>query len=104
MRLGINTFLFVSPFTTDSVKLFPKFKKWGFQTIEIPVEDPSHIDPAAVKKALDKNGLRYAWPTLVLCAVISTAGLLWLARQGRSHRASSVSRRLIPDDLVPHQA
>ena len=57
MRLGINTFLFVSPFTTDSVKLFPKFKKWGFQTIEIPIEDPSHIDPAAVKKALDKNGL-----------------------------------------------
>jgi hypothetical protein len=26
MRFGINTFLFTSPFTTQSVKLFPKFK------------------------------------------------------------------------------
>ncbi|MDB6056096.1 MAG: Xylose isomerase domain protein barrel [Verrucomicrobiales bacterium] len=57
MRYGINSFLFVSPFTTESVKLFPQFKKWGFDSVEIPVEDPSHIDPAAVKAALDKNGL-----------------------------------------------
>ena len=57
MRLGINTFLFTSPFTNESTKLFPKFKKWGFATIEIPVEDPSHIDPAHVKRELDKNGL-----------------------------------------------
>lgn len=57
MRLGINTFLFTSPFTTESTKLFPKFKKWGFETVEIPVEDPSHIDPAKVKAAADKAGL-----------------------------------------------
>ncbi len=57
MRLGINTFLFTSPFTTESTKHFPKFKKWGFETVEIPVEDPSHIDPAKVKAAADKAGL-----------------------------------------------
>src|SRR5258705_10573972 len=57
MRLGINTFLFTSPFTNDSTKLFKQFKRWGFDTIEIPVEDPSHIDPAHVKAELDKNGL-----------------------------------------------
>jgi D-psicose/D-tagatose/L-ribulose 3-epimerase len=57
MRFGINTFLFTSPFTTESVKLFPKFKKWGFDTIEIPVEAPEHIDPAKVKAAADKHGL-----------------------------------------------
>jgi D-psicose/D-tagatose/L-ribulose 3-epimerase len=57
MRFGINTFLFTSPFTNDSTKLFPQFKKWGFQTVEIPVEDPSHIDPAHVKRELDKSGL-----------------------------------------------
>src|SRR4030095_12234687 len=58
MRFGLNTFLYTSPFTTESVKLFPKFKKWGFDTIEIPVEDPSHIDPAKVKASADKNGLK----------------------------------------------
>lgn len=57
MRLGINTFLFTSPFTTKSTKLFPQFKKWGFETVEIPVEDPSHIDPERVRRELDKNGL-----------------------------------------------
>ena len=57
MRFGINTFLFTSPFTNDSTKLFKTFKKWGFATVEIPIEDPSHIDPAAVKTAADKVGI-----------------------------------------------
>ncbi len=57
MRFGINTFLFTSPFTNESVSLFPQFKKWGFQTVEIPIEDTSHIDPAFVKAELDKHGL-----------------------------------------------
>jgi D-psicose/D-tagatose/L-ribulose 3-epimerase len=57
MRFGINTFLFTSPFTNDSTKLFRQFKKWGFYTVEIPIEDPAHIDPAHVKKELDKHGL-----------------------------------------------
>lgn len=57
MRFGINSFLFVSPFTTDSVKLFKKFKDWGFDTVEIPIEDPSHIDPAKVKAGAEKAGI-----------------------------------------------
>ncbi len=57
MRFGINTFLFTSPFTNESTKLFKKFKAWGFQTVEIAIEDISHIDPAYVKAQLDKNGL-----------------------------------------------
>ena len=57
MRFGINTFLFTSPFTTQSTRLFPKFKGWGFDTVEIAIEDPSHIDPPKVKRELDKAGL-----------------------------------------------
>jgi D-psicose/D-tagatose/L-ribulose 3-epimerase len=57
MRFGINSFLFTSPFTNDSTKLFKTFKRWGFDTVEIPIEDPSHIDPAFVKTELDKAGL-----------------------------------------------
>lgn len=57
MRFGINSFLFTSPFTTESASLFPKFKKWGFDTVEIPIEDPSHIDAVQVRAALDKAGL-----------------------------------------------
>jgi len=57
MRFGINTFLFTSPFTNESTKLFPTFKKWGFETVEIAIEDPAHIDPGYVKAELDKAGL-----------------------------------------------
>lgn len=57
MKFGINTFLFTSPFTNESVSLFPMFKAWGFDSVEIALEDASHIDPVFVKKALDENGL-----------------------------------------------
>jgi D-psicose/D-tagatose/L-ribulose 3-epimerase len=57
MKFGINTFLFVSPFTTKSVTLFKKIKAWGFDSVELAIEDPSHIDAAKVKEALDRNGL-----------------------------------------------
>jgi len=57
MKFGVNTFLFTSPFNNASTKLFPKFKKWGFDTVELAIEDPSHIDPAHVKRELDRHGL-----------------------------------------------
>jgi len=57
MRFGLNTFLYASPFTNESVKLFPKLKKWGFDTVEIPVEALEHIDPAKLKAAAAKAGI-----------------------------------------------
>src|SRR5437762_9210323 len=57
MRFGINTFLFASPFTNVSAKLFPRFKKWGFDSVEIPIEDPAHIDPVFIKAELNRHGL-----------------------------------------------
>ena len=51
MRFGLNTFLYASPFTNKDVSLFKKLKKWGFDTVEIAIEDPSHVDPAILKKA-----------------------------------------------------
>ena len=57
MRIGINTFLFASPFTNESTRLLPRFKRWGFDTVELPIEDTSHIDPVYVKRELDLNGL-----------------------------------------------
>src|SRR5215471_222814 len=57
MRFGINTFLFTSPFTNKSTKLFKQFKRWGFDSVELAIEDPSHIDPAHIKRELDRHGL-----------------------------------------------
>lgn len=57
MKFGINTFLFTSPFTNASTRLFPKFKAWGFDGVEIAIENPADIDPAFVKAQLDRHGL-----------------------------------------------
>src|SRR5512137_922139 len=57
MRLGINTFLFTFPFTNQSTQWFKTFKKWGFDTVEIAIDDPANLDPAHIKAELDKAGL-----------------------------------------------
>ena len=57
ITFGVSTWLWQSPFTSESVSLFPKIKKMGFDVVEIPVEIPSEIDGKLVKKALDDNGL-----------------------------------------------
>lgn len=57
MKFGLNTFLFQSPFTNDSFHLIRKFRDWGFDSIEIAVEDVAHVNPSLLKKALDDNGM-----------------------------------------------
>lgn len=57
MQFGINTYLFSSPFTNDSISFFAQFKEWGFDFVEIALEEPSNIDPVLIRKALDDNEL-----------------------------------------------
>ena len=57
MRFSINTVLFVSPFTNADTKLFKTFKRWGYEAVEILVEEPSDIHPSRVQRELAKNGL-----------------------------------------------
>ncbi len=57
MRFGINSFLFTFPFTNQSTKWFKTFKKWGFDSVEIAVDDPAGFDPHFVKRKLDEAGL-----------------------------------------------
>jgi D-psicose/D-tagatose/L-ribulose 3-epimerase len=57
IKLGVTTWLWTSPFNSDTVALFPKIKKMGYDAVEIPVEDPTLIDTKTVKKALQDTGL-----------------------------------------------
>ncbi len=56
-HFGVSTWLWESPFNTESIRLFPKIKKMGFNAVEIPIEDPALIDGLVVKQALENNGL-----------------------------------------------
>ncbi len=58
MKFGVNTFVWVSPFTTAAVRdLAPKVKAMGFDILEVSCETPELIDVREVGKVIRDNGL-----------------------------------------------
>jgi len=57
VKFGVSTWLWTSPFTTETVNLFPKIKSMGYDAVEIPVEYPEMIDGKKVNEALQLHGL-----------------------------------------------
>jgi len=60
IKLGVSTWLWTSPFKTDTISLFSKIKTMGYDLVEIPVEDPALIDVKSVKEALREFDLEAA--------------------------------------------
>ena len=57
VKFGVSTWLWTSPFTTETIELFPKIKSMGYDAVEVPVEYPESIDGKTVRIALKNNGL-----------------------------------------------
>ena len=57
MKIGVNTWVWVSPFSTDSFGLIHKIRDYGFDVIEIAVDDPEIIDLAKFRRMLKDTGL-----------------------------------------------
>ena len=58
VKFGVSTWLWTSPFSSETIALFPKIKEYGYDAVEIPVEDPALIDIPVVADALASNGLK----------------------------------------------
>jgi D-psicose/D-tagatose/L-ribulose 3-epimerase len=58
MHFGVSTFLWKSPFTTNSFDLVHKIKEMGFDIIEIAVEKAELIDWVKLKELVKEVGLR----------------------------------------------
>ena len=59
MKFGVNTFVWVSPLTTEALgELAPRVKEMGFDICELAVENPDLIDVVETKKILEKNSLQ----------------------------------------------
>ncbi len=58
VTFGVSTWLWTSPFNRETIALFPKIKSFGYDAVEIPVEDPALIDIKLVKKALADQDLK----------------------------------------------
>jgi len=58
IQFGVNTWTWVSPFTTAHAPLlFPKIREMGFDVVEIALEDPALVDAAAVRSQLQEHNL-----------------------------------------------
>ena len=58
MRFGVNTWVWVSPLTTDQLRaLAPKVKGMGFDWIELPLESPDDLDAAEGAQIVADHGL-----------------------------------------------
>jgi D-psicose/D-tagatose/L-ribulose 3-epimerase len=55
---GANTFIWQSPFTTQDTSLFDHVKAFGFDAVELAVENQSLIDPLIVQRELKRTSLR----------------------------------------------
>ena len=68
VKFAVSTWLWTSPFNKETISLFPKIKSYGFDAVEIPVEDPSLIDLPSLKTALTDNEL-----APIICGAFGTS-------------------------------
>ena len=57
MKFGVSSYIWVSPFTDETLEQFAHARETGFDIYELAVEDPDSFTPELVKKAADKAGI-----------------------------------------------
>ena len=57
MKIGVNTWVWTSPFTTKEFDLIPKVKQMGFDILEVALDDAALIDAKLLRKMTEDNGL-----------------------------------------------
>lgn len=59
--IGANPWIWTSPVTDKALeKIIPRLREWGFDAIELPVEDVGDWSPHRVRRLLDEHGLKAA--------------------------------------------
>jgi D-psicose/D-tagatose/L-ribulose 3-epimerase len=58
MKFGVNTWVWTAPLTTEELEvLMPKIADWGFDHIEIPMDDPKDFDFKKCGEIIRKVGI-----------------------------------------------
>src|ERR1019366_5398591 len=57
MKIGVNTWVWTSPFSTKDFHLIPKVKQMGFDVLEVALDDESIIDAKLLRNSTEHNGL-----------------------------------------------
>src|SRR6478735_9399592 len=67
IKFAVSTWLWTSPFNSETIPLFRKIKEMGFDKVEIPIEDVHLIDVKKVKEGLLEYDLQP-----VICGAFGT--------------------------------
>ena len=82
MKIGVNLWVWGSPFNTDTdLKLIPLAKSLGAEVVEFALEDDGVVDPKAGRRVLEDEALE--------CSVVGPYGL----DRDLSHTEAAVRRR-----------
>lgn len=66
MKFGVSLWLWTAPVNNQVIEEYaPKIAELGFDTVEIPLEDPNTLDCKKARKAVEGNGL-----SLTTCAAM----------------------------------
>lgn len=59
LPLAVNTFVWYSPLTDEHIAtIAPRLVKWGFDGVELPLENPGDWDPKRAREVMEQHGLR----------------------------------------------
>lgn len=87
--LGVNTWVWTSPLTDATLaSLAPRIAEWGFDVIELPVENPGDWDPARAAALLGDLGL--------------AASVVLVMGEGRELVAADATTVLSTQDYLRH--
>jgi D-psicose/D-tagatose/L-ribulose 3-epimerase len=87
--IGVNTWVWTSPLTDAAlVELAPRIAGWGFDVVELPVENPGDWDPVRAKALLADLGL--------------AASVVLVMGEGRELVAADATTVLSTQDYLRH--
>jgi len=64
--IGVNTFVWYSPLTDDGLRtIIPRVAGWGFETVELVLENPGDWDPELAAELVREHGIQPAVSAVV---------------------------------------
>ena len=66
MKYGVNAFIWTAEFDGSDAAMLPRMREAGFDGVEVPIFDPARFQAAAIRRAMEENGLE-----CTVCSVLS---------------------------------
>jgi len=90
MKFGVNTFIWTVSFDRSNFGLLPPIKEAGFDGIEFPIFEPENLDAAAIRRALDENGLEATVVSILTGGMNLASSDASVRRRTRDHMAACI--------------